>query len=64
MKLPATLKKMNKRERYAIMLAVGVIGIFLVAILIVEPFLNRTDQLKKSLDDKAAVLEQMRQLQS
>jgi general secretion pathway protein M len=64
MKLPATLKKMNKRERYAIMLAVGVIGIFLIVTLVVEPFLSRTDQLKKSLDDKAAVLEQMRQLQS
>lgn len=64
MKLPATLKKMNKRERYAIMLAVGVIGIFLIVTLVVEPFLSRTDQLKKSLDDKAAMLEQMRQLQS
>ena len=64
MKLPATLKKMNKRERYAIMLAVGVIGIFLVATLIVEPFLSETEQLKKSLRDKAVMLEQMRQLQS
>ena len=64
MKLPATLKKMNKRERYAIMLAVGVIGIFMVVTLIVEPFLNRTDLLKKSLHDKAVMLEQMRRLQS
>ena len=64
MKLPATLKKMNKRERYAIMLGVGVTGIFLIVTFVVEPFLNRTDQLKKSLRDKAAMLEQMRQLQS
>ena len=64
MKLLATLKKMNKRERYAIMLAVGVIGIFLIVTFIVEPFLSRTDQLKKSLQDKAVLLEQMRQLQS
>ena len=64
MKLPATLKKMNKRERYAIMLAVGVIGIFLIVTFIVEPFLSKTDQLKKSLRDKAVMLEQMRQLQS
>jgi general secretion pathway protein M len=64
MKLPATLKKMNKRERYAIMLAAGVIGIFLVVTFIVEPFLSKTDQLKKSLHDKAVMLEQMRQLQS
>ena len=64
MKLPATLKKMNKRERYAIMLAAGVIGIFLVVTFIVEPFLSKTDQLKKGLHDKAVMLEQMRQLQS
>ena len=64
MKLPATLKKLNKRERYAIMLAVGVIGIFLIIAFIVEPFLSKTDLLKKSLHDKAVTLEQMRQLQS
>ena len=55
---------MNKRERYAIMLAVGVIGIFLIISFIVEPFLSKTDQLKKNLHDKAVMLEQMRQLQS
>ena len=55
---------MNKRERYAVMLAAAVIGIFLVVTLIVEPFLSRTDQLKKSLQDKAVMLEEMRQLQS
>ena len=64
MKLPATLKKLNKRERYAIILAVGVIGIFFVISFIVEPFISKTDQLKKSLHDKAVTLEQMRQLQS
>ncbi len=55
---------MNKRERYAIMLAAGVIGIFLIVTFIVEPFLNKTEQLKKKLQDKAATLEQMHQLQS
>jgi len=55
---------MNKRERYAIMLAAGVIGIFLIVTLIVEPFVSKTDQLKQNLQDKAATLEQMRQLQS
>jgi len=64
MKLPATLKKMNKRERYAIMLAAGVIGIFLIVTFIVEPFLSKADELKKSLHAKAVMLEQMRQLQS
>jgi len=55
---------MNKRERYAIMLAAGIIGIFLMVTFVVEPFLNKTDLLKKSLNDKAVMLEQMRQLQS
>jgi general secretion pathway protein M len=64
MKLLTTLKKMNKRERYAIVLAAGVIGIFLMVTFIVEPFLNKKDQLKKSLLDKAGQLEQMQQLQS
>ena len=55
---------MNKRERYAIMLAAGVIAIFLIVTLIVEPFLSRTEELKENLQDRAATLEQMRQLQS
>jgi general secretion pathway protein M len=64
MNIPATLKKMNKRERYAIMLAAGVVGIFLIVTFIVEPFLSKTEQLKRKLYDQAATLEQMRQLQS
>ena len=43
MKLPATLKKMNKRERYAIMAATGVIGIFLIASFIVGPFFSKME---------------------
>ena len=64
MKLPTKLKKLNKRERYAILGATGVIGIFLIATLIVEPFLDRSNRLKRNLDTKAAMVEQMRQLQS
>lgn len=64
MKLLTTLKKLNKRERYAIVLAAGIIGIFLIVTFMVEPFLNKKDQLKKSLLDKAVMLEQMQQLQS
>ena len=64
MKLPATLKKMNKRERYAIMLAAGVIAVFLIVTLVVEPFFNKKERLKKTLQDKEFILEEMRQLQS
>ena len=55
---------MNKRERYAITLAAGVIGIFLIVTFIVEPFLSKKELLKKNLHDKAVMLEQMRQLQA
>ena len=64
MKLPAAFKKMNRRERYAIALAGGILVIFLIATLIVEPYLNKTDQLRKTLLEKTGMLEQMRQLQS
>ena len=64
MKLPAKLKRLNKRERYAILVATGVIAIFLIATLIVEPFFNRSRQLKRNLQTKAAMVAQMRQLQS
>ena len=46
------------------MLAAGVIGIFLFVIFIVEPFLSRTDKMKKNLQTKAVMLEQMQNLQS
>jgi general secretion pathway protein M len=64
MKLPAILKNLNKRERYGIMLAAGVIAIFLIAVLIVEPFLSRTAARKNSLQSKADMLDEMQRLQS
>ncbi len=57
-------KKLNKRERYAIMAAAGIIAIFLIAKLVVEPFFSRTEQMRNNLRTKAAILEHMRQLQS
>ena len=64
MKLPAQIKKLNKRERYVIFGAAGVIGFFLIATFIVGPFFSRTDKLKRKLQSKAAMVEQMRQLQT
>ena len=64
MRLPATLKKMNKRERHAILLGSAVIGIFLFVMIVVEPFLNKQEQLRRNLQEKEVMLEQMRQLQS
>jgi general secretion pathway protein M len=53
---------MSKRERYAIYAAGAAIGLFLIVVFIVGPFLSRTDQLKNGLRTRAAMLEQMQQL--
>jgi general secretion pathway protein M len=64
MTLLAKFNKLNKRERYAIIAAIGVIGIFLIAQFVIGPFVNKTEQKKKSLQAKTAMVEQMRQLQA
>jgi general secretion pathway protein M len=64
MMLLTKFNKLNKRERYAILLGVGVAVIFLVVQFIVEPILNRTDQKKRTLQTKTMMLEQMRQWQA
>lgn len=64
MKLLAIFKNLNKRERYGIMLAAAVIAIFLMAVLIVEPFLNRTAAMRNSLQTKSDMLGEMQKLQS
>jgi general secretion pathway protein M len=64
MKLPAIFKNLNKRERYGIMLAAGVIVIFLIAVFIIEPFLSRSANMKNSLQAKADMLVEMQRMQS
>ena len=64
MKLPAILKNLNKRERHGIILAAGVIGIFIIAVFIVEPFLSRAANMKNSLQTKTDILVEMQNLQS
>ena len=64
MKLPAIFKNLNKRERYGIMLAAGAIGIFIIAVFIVEPFLSRAANMKNSLQTKADMLADMQRMQS
>jgi len=59
MKLPAIFKNLNKRERLGIMLAAAAIGLFLIAILVVEPLLSRSAARKSSLQTKAAMLGEM-----
>ena len=64
MKLPTIFKNLNKRERYGILLAAGVIGIFIIAVFIVEPFLSRSANMKNSRQTKADMLVEMQKLQS
>lgn len=64
MTLLTKFNKLNKRERYTIMLGIGVVAIFLVFQFIIEPLFNRTDQMKKTLQTKAVMLQQMRQWQA
>jgi general secretion pathway protein M len=63
MTLLAKFNKLNKRERYTIMVGIGVAVIFLVFQFIVEPFFNRADLQRKTLQTKAVMLQQMRQWQ-
>ena len=63
MKLPGILKNLNKRERYGITLAAAAIAVFLIVVLIVEPFLSRTSAMKNSLQAKANMLREMQKLQ-
>jgi len=64
MTLMAKFNKLNKRERYAILAATGVIGIFLIVQFIIGPFLDRTEQKKQMLQVKGAMVEQMQQMKA
>lgn len=59
MTLLAKFNKLNRRERYVIMAAIGVIGIFLIAQFIVEPIFSQTEKKRKNLRAKAVMLDQM-----
>jgi general secretion pathway protein M len=64
MTLLSKFNKLNKRERYAILAATGIAGIFLFFQFIIGPFLDRTEKTKNMLRAKAAMVEQMRQMQA
>ena len=63
MKLLTIFKNLNRRERYGVMVAAAVIALFLIAVLIVEPFLSRTAAMRNSLQAKADMLGEMQKLQ-
>ena len=64
MTLLAKFNKLNKRDRYAILIGGAVVGIFLIVQLIIEPIFSSAEQKKNTLQTKAVMLEQMRQWQT
>jgi len=64
MTLLAKFNKLNKRERYAILIGGAVVGIFLIVQFIIEPVFSSAEKKKNTLQTKAVMLEQMRQWQT
>ena len=64
MTLLAKFNKLNKRDRYAILIGGAVVGIFLIVQFIIEPIFSSAEQKKNTLQTKAVMLEQMRQWQT
>ncbi len=64
MALLAKFNKLNRRERYIIMVGAGIAIIFLVAQFIVEPIMDRTKRKTRMLQTKTIMMEQMRQWQA
>ncbi len=58
------LKKLNKRERYIIYGAACILGLLVVFQLIVNPFFAKRNQMKKNLQAKMVMLEEMQQWQA
>jgi len=64
MKLPAVFKNLNKRERLGVMVAAGVVAAFLIAVLVVEPWIASAANTRNSLKTKADMVADMQRWQS
>ena len=58
------LKNLNKREKYAVYAASGLIAFFLLIQVIISPIINKRERLTRALQAKTKILEEMRILQS
>ena len=58
------LLQINKREKIAIWTGAGVVGLFLLLQLIVNPFLESRSRLYRQIDARSLALQEMRNLQS
>ena len=58
------LKKLNRREKYIIYAAAGILGLLIIVHFIVSPFFENRRQMRRSLQAKKVELEEMRRLQA
>ena len=58
------LKNLNKREKYAVYAASGLIAFFILIQVIISPIINKRERLTRTLQAKTKILEEMRILQS
>ena len=58
------LKNLNKREKYAVYAASGLIVFFILIQVIISPIINKKERLTRTLQAKTKTLEEMRILQS
>ena len=58
------LKNLNKREKYAVYAASGLIAFFILIQVIISPIIDKRERLTRTLQAKTKTLEEMRILQS
>ena len=58
------LKNLNKREKYAVYAASGIIAVFILIQVIISPIITKRERLTRTLQAKTKTLEEMRILQS
>lgn len=64
MKVLSKLKKLNKREKYIVYAAAGLMAILIITQFIVTPFFDKKERMKSNLQAKITMLGEMRQWQS
>ena len=64
LKILAKIKRLNKREKYIVYGAMGVLAALVIYQLIISPFFENKTRMKKNLDRKLAMVAEMQQWQS
>ena len=58
------LKKLNRREKYIIYGAGGILGLLIIVQFVITPFVENKNQMQRSLQTKKSELAEMRRLQA